>query len=474
MNRKLLVRITIPSVIVGLILFTACLLSIRYIRVLQNNMADILIENVRSQQAVQELEIEIRQLRFQTFAYLLKPQQDRLKRIELAQTNFEAALERVRKTALGEEEKALLHQIEVTYQQYTKEQDQLIEEAHGRPLPEAYKIADTHPVRLVVTPCQDLVRVNERKISQSVEESRSVSQEAYLAMVFMGVAGPIGGIVVGFGVTRGLRRSIYRLSVRVQDLAQHLEQDVGTVSVVADGDLEALEAQMQFIVQKVEEAARRLQEQQRELLRTEQLAQVGQLAAGVAHEIRNPLTGIKLLVEAALRPQSPRPINLEDTRVIHREVKKLEQTVQQFLNFARLPAPQIAPCDLRDVVRESWEAVQAKARQQHVEPTFRMPDQPVVVFADAGQLNTVLVNLFLNALDVIGTDGKVEIYLSAADGDMVRLRVCDSGPGIAPEIQDKLFRPFATNKPYGTGLGLFLSGRILDEHGGAISAMNRP
>jgi signal transduction histidine kinase len=210
------------------------------------------------------------------------------------------------------------------------------------------------------------------------------------------------------------------------------------------------------------------------LLRTEQLSQVGQLAAGVAHEIRNPLTGIKLLVEAALRPQSPRPLNLEDTQVIYREVKKLEQTVQQFLNFARLPAPQIAPCDLRDVIRQSWEAVQVKARQQHVAPLFHLPEQPVIVSADAGQLNTVLVNLFLNALDATGTDGKLEVYLSAEEKEAIRLRVCDSGPGIRPEIQDKLFQPFATSKPHGTGLGLFLSGRILNEHGGAISAMNRP
>jgi signal transduction histidine kinase len=474
MNRKLLFRITIPSVVIGLFLFAACLLSVRYIHRLQSNVADILNENVHSLQAVQQLEIHVRELRFHTFLYLLNPQPDRLKRIEASQSKFEAALEETRQRATTDEEKALLKTIRDTYDQYEKEQDQLIEEAHGRPFPEVYKIAEKHPVQLVVGPCQELLKINETKMSESAAESQRVSQEGYLALLFMGVAGPIGGLVIGFGITRGLRRSIYRLSVRVQDLAQHLEQDLGTVSVVADGDLDALEAQMQFIVQKVEEAAKRLQQQQRELLRTEQLSQVGQLAAGVAHEIRNPLTGIKLLVEAALRPQSPRPLNLEDTQVIYREVKKLEQTVQQFLNFARLPAPQIAPCDLRDVIRQSWEAVQVKARQQHVAPLFHLPEQPVIVSADAGQLNTVLVNLFLNALDATGTDGKLEVYLSAEEKEAIRLRVCDSGPGIRPEIQDKLFQPFATSKPHGTGLGLFLSGRILNEHGGAISAMNRP
>src|ERR1051325_2600889 len=402
MNRKLLIRFTIPAVIIGLFLFTAFLLSIRYIHRLQTNLADILNENVIRLQTVQELEIQVQRLRYHTILYLLIPQPDRILRIEDAQTNFETALADVRKVTTTEEEKALLQTIEAAYRQYKKQQEQLIEDAHGRPLPEVDKIAKKHPVRFVITPCQELLKINKVKMNESAAASQRASHEAYLAMLFLGIAGPIGGGIVGFGVTRGLRRAIYRLGGCVQDLAQHLDQDVGTVSVVADGDLEALDEKMRFIVQKVEEAAKRLQQQQRELLRTEQLSQVGQLAAGVAHEIRNPLTGIKMLVEAALRPLAPRPLNMEDTQVICREVKKLEQTVQQFLNFARLPAPQIAPCDLRDVVRQAWEAVQVKARQQHVEPAFHLPTQPVIVFADAGQLNTVLVNLFLNALDATG------------------------------------------------------------------------
>ena len=97
-----------------------------------------------------------------------------------------------------------------------------------------------------------------------------------------------------------------------------------------------------------------------------------------------------------------------------------------------------------------------------------------MVSADAGQLTTVMVNLFLNALDAMGTEGRLEVYLAPAEKGTIRLRICDTGPGIPPEIQERLFQPFATNKPHGTGLGLFLSVRILDEHGGAISANNRP
>ena len=480
MNRKLLLRITVPSVVFGALLVTACLLSVRYIHQLQANLAKIMARNVIRLQKVQELEIQVRRLRFHAFMYLLNPKIDRLVKMEEDQRQFESALDAAREVSASNgnhdlAQRDLLQEISENYQQYKKEQDNLIAQSHGQPLPEVYKIADRHQQLItdVIEPCQKLLRLNAARMEETRDESLRVSREGYLAMVFLGIAGPIGGLLVGFGVTRGLRRSIYRLSVRVQDLAQQFDQDLGMVSVVADGDLDALEEKMQFIVRKVEEAARRIQVQQRELLRTEQLSQVGQLAAGVAHEIRNPLTGIKLLVEAALRPKAPRPLNLEDTELVLREVKRLETTVQQFLDFARLPAPQIVPCDLREIIRQAWELVRMRATQQHVEPSMHLPEEPVMICADAGQLRTVIVNLFLNALDAIATDGRVEVHLAPSDHGVIRLRICDTGPGIPAEIQEKLFQPFATNKPHGTGLGLFLTSRILDEHGGTISASNQ-
>ncbi len=474
MNRKLLFRFTIPSLIVGALFFTVCLLSVRYVHRLHTSLEEILDDSVTSLQAAQELEIRVRQLRYHTLLYLLDPKPERLIPIEDDEKRFEAAFEVARAASNTDEETVLVRTIDKAYMEYKEDQHHLRAIAQKKPLLDVPKVSDTHPVRLVVIPCQDLLRLNKDRMSQSAEESHRLSREAYLAMIILGIAGPIGGLAIGIGVMRGLRQSIYRLSVRVQDLAQHFERDVGSVSLVADGDVEAMEDKMKFIVHKVEEAAKQLQEQQRELLRTEQLAQVGQLAAGLAHEVRNPLTGIKLLVEAALRPQARRPLNNEDTELILREVRRLEQTVQRFLNFARLPAPQTARCDLRDLVHQAWEVVQIRARQQQVEPVFQLPPDAVMVTVDPGQFTTVLVNLFLNALDAVGSAGRLEVHLTPADQGTIRLRVCDSGPGISAEIQERLFQPFASDKAHGTGLGLFISGRILEEHGGAISAANRP
>jgi two-component system sensor histidine kinase HydH len=473
-NRKLLIRFTIPSLVVGMSFFAACLISIRYIHRLQTNLADVLAENVTSLEVAQELEILVRQLRFHNFLFLLDPKEVRLAPIKTDEESFEEALQRARQVSKTDEERAQVSAIEEGYLAYKAEQARLRAATRGEALAEAYDAADSHRVRMVVKPCLELLAINKDKMTQVAEESQRVSQDGFMAMLFLGLAGPLGGLVVGYGLTRGLKKSIYRLSVRVQDMAQHLDRDMGSVSLVADGDIQTLEEQMKFIVQKVELAARQLQEQQRELLRTEQLSQVGQLAAGVAHEIRNPLTGIKMLVEAALRPQTPRSLNEEDLHIIFREIKRLEHTVQSFLDFARLPTPRTAPCDLAGIIERAWELVQARARQQHVELKVSVPSCPVVASVDAGQLTSVLVNLFLNALDVVGQGGKLEVRLTAEDKNPIHLSILDNGPGIPADIMARVFQPFATNKTHGTGLGLYLSARILQEHGGSISAGNRP
>jgi two-component system, NtrC family, sensor histidine kinase HydH len=474
MNFKLLLRVTAPAIGIGLLLFATCLASIRYIKRLQTNLVNILSDNVTSLQAAQELEIRVRQLRFHSVLYLMDPRPERLKPIEADQEHFEEALEVVRQTADTPEEEDCFRRIEEAYQDYQREQVHLRETAgRGRSGGEFAALLDSHPVRRVVQPCQELLRVNRERMEETALESQHVSEQANRAMLLLGLAGPVGGLIMGYGVARALRRSICRLSVRVQDMARHLDQKVASVSVVADGDIHHLDQQMQVIVQKVEEVAERLQQHQRELLRAEQLSALGQLAAGVAHEVRNPVTGIKMLVEAAVRPENPRPLGREDLRVIQREVARLEQTVQGFLNFARLPAPQQAPCDLRDVIHQALELVRVRAEQQHVAIRVEAPDRPVVASVDRGQLGMVLVNLLLNALDAMPQGGRLAVTLEQPRAGQLRLRVADTGTGIPPQIADRLFTYFATTKPTGTGLGLSLSRRIIEEHGGAITAQNQ-
>lgn len=480
MNRGMLFRVTAPAVAIGLLLLASCFVGVYYTYRLQSDLANILEQNVASVRAAQELEISVRQLRFHDVLYLMDPTSDRLKPIEEDRNRFFEALARARAASRTAEELKRVQDIEDGYRDYEKENKQEQSRAlsaAGRNDFDRKEFAgrvDSHPVRrFIVEPCQELLRANKAEMEQTAAANQEFGSQVRWAMALLGLAGPVGGLVLGYGVTRGLSRSIYRLSVRVQDMAHHLDSDVASVSVAADGDIRVLDRQLQYILGRVEEVAARLQQQQRELLRTEQLAAVGQLAAGIAHEVRNPLTGIKLLVEAALRPANPTPLNDEDLRVIHGEIDRLEETVQGFLDFARLPAPRRQECDLRDVIGRARDLGRARAEQQQVALTLTLPAEPVAVQVDPGQMTTVLVNLILNALDAMPHGGKLAVELTAPRGE-TQLTVTDTGPGIPASIVDRLFTPFVTTRPTGTGLGLSLSRRIIEEHGGTIAAENRP
>ena len=368
MSHKILLRVTAPAVVIGLLLFAACLASVGYISHLQYDLNTILSRNVASLQAAQELEIRVRQLRHHNLLYLMDPARGDLEVIATDQLEFEKALDAARGAGHADEVRA----IEESYQRYKNGQAELRAGAAANRTPAYFrKLVDSHPIHQVVNRCEELVSVNKQQMAQTAQESLRVSRQASWAMLLLGLAGPVGGLATGYGVARALSQSIYRLSVRVKDLAGRLDQDVGSVSVASGGDLHSLDRQMQAIVRRVEEVTERVQQHQRDLLRTEQLAALGQLAAGVAHEVRNPLTSIKMLVEAALRPRNPTPLNDEDLRIIHREVTRLEQTVQGFLDFARLPAPRRGLCDLREVVARSCDLTRARAERQNVEVVVR-------------------------------------------------------------------------------------------------------
>jgi signal transduction histidine kinase len=290
-------------------------------------------------------------------------------------------------------------------------------------------------------------------------------------MALVGVLGGFAGLVLGFVLARGLSRSIRRLQVQISDAAGKLGPPLPSVVMTREGDFRDLHNQVDQLTARIEAVVQELQQREREVLRAEQLAAVGQLAAGVAHEVRNPLTSIKMLVQLALEGRTGLP--QDDLRVIESEVRKMEQSLQTFLDFARPPKAERRLIDLHSIVSDVLGLTRGRAEKQGVAVSVTEPAGPILLTVDAGQIQQVVVNLILNALDAMPSGGRVRLAARAASG-WVEIEVADNGPGVPHELLPRLFQPFVSGKDTGLGLGLAISLRIAQDHGGTIFAMNRP
>ncbi len=218
----------------------------------------------------------------------------------------------------------------------------------------------------------------------------------------------------------------------------------------------------------------KLAETQAMAVRNEKLASLGLLAAGVAHEIRNPLTAIKAALFIQQKKFPPGSPEQADGKLVEREISRLERIVNDFLEFARPMQPELAelPADQPLLEVERFIGPQLAAANIRL---IREPSPALRIRADSSQIKQVLLNLVQNAADSIGRDGTINLRargerrrLAKGDTDVVILEVEDNGKGIPPEAQKRLFDPFFTTKDTGTGLGLAIAARIVENHGGTL------
>jgi signal transduction histidine kinase len=211
----------------------------------------------------------------------------------------------------------------------------------------------------------------------------------------------------------------------------------------------------------------------REMERAHQLATVGELASGVAHEIRNPLTGVLGAVELALKNRPPDDKATPLLEEAQQQLRRIEGTTQQLLNYARPPDLNDVDVDPNLLVERAVHIVSPQATAGgisiEVSPSPGVPN----VRVDPELLVQVLVNLMLNAIDEIASGGNITVRTEFHTPELW-IAVQDNGPGIPPEARADIFRPFYTTKSHGTGLGLSISGQLVERHGGSMRLEETP
>jgi signal transduction histidine kinase len=206
-------------------------------------------------------------------------------------------------------------------------------------------------------------------------------------------------------------------------------------------------------------------------LRRERLAVLGEFAAGVAHEIRNPLASMRMTLQLLERDAAAK--EAEDLRVVLDEVRRLEASVEDLLLYAGAPRLDKGSVDLAGEVRDAARVLRRQADHLGVEVAVEEAPGTPRVPGDAARLRTAAVNLLLNAVQASPRGGKVRARIQPAGGGVV-LEVADEGPGIPAEAGERVYEPFFTGRPGGTGLGLAVTRRIAEAHGGALSYRSGP
>lgn len=331
--------------------------------------------------------------------------------------------------------------------------------------------ATRHLETEVLLPCREYEGYNDRRVEDSTSGHERVLRQLAGGLALIGILGGVAGVVLGFGVARGLSRSIRRLRVQIRDAVGKLGPELPEIVLTGEGGFHGLHAEVDQLTGRIEEIVRTLQQREHEVMRAEQLAAVGQLAAGVGHELRNPLTSIKMLVQAG--QEDGGGLKSDDLGVIEDEVRRMERSLQSFLDFARPPKVERRPTGLVPLIQNVVGLVRGRAEKQHVAIEVELPPDGATVTADGEQLRQVFVNLCLNALDAMPTGGTLTLAVRKCKPARIAIEVADTGHGISKAILPRLFEPFASTKATGLGLGLVISKRIVEDHAGTIAAANR-
>lgn len=308
------------------------------------------------------------------------------------------------------------------------------------------------------------VRASTQRIASNLEYN---ARRLRAFSAAMGIIAVLIGLLVTTWVTMSLRPL-----GRLRNAARRIAAGDYASRIEEKGPAEVADLAREFNAM-----GRAVEEREREVVRSERLAAVGKMAAMITHEVRNPLSSIALnseLLEEELAALDAGDEAKELCRAIGREVDRLTAITEEYLTFARLPKPRLATGSVAALVDDLARFVTDDLASRGVTLEVIHADGVAPALLDWGQIRQAVLNLVRNAAEAVHARGGGHVWIrTLGEGDQVLIVVDDDGPGIPPELRERIFDPFVSTKDGGTGLGLALTHQIIRDHGGTIAVADR-
>jgi two-component system sensor histidine kinase HydH len=478
-NKNLRWRLSAPILIVGTLIFVFGALAAVYVHNEYQRRAEYVRRQFAGLNALQNLFVAERDVRYFLREFLLRgdaTQIEEARQLREASARFANEAESLAVTETGRE---LIRRIRAGEQRVQAGFEELREgtlPAKRQRVLELLEILENE----LITPTRQYFELKLQYMDEGLGRTQQFAQLLVFTMTILGLCGATAGLLYGLAVTRGIGRSLVQLSVPIRNAAGQLNEAVGPLTVQTHWQFEELPDVVEQMAEQVGDVIDQMRASQRRAERSEQLAAAGQLAAGMAHELRNPLTSMKLLVQTGQqRAETGAGLSARDLSILAEEIERLERVVTTILDYARPPQAKVSEIDLIPVVEKCAELMADRYRRRAVKLEVELPSAPKMVRGDASQLRQVLLNVLLNALDASLANQTVTVRL-AADTQSPRgqkndavIEVLDQGPGLPADPDVDIFEPFVSTKDTGLGLGLSISRQIAEAHGGTLTAANR-
>jgi len=438
----------------------------------------------QSVSVAKEMQVELTLIRGYTLTYLVDKSNQWLDSIQRRETRFIILLERARLNASSPEEHLYIQQISALFSNHRQNLIAASAKVRSFQIRQADALivfAAKNLLGTILEKSRSFILLNTMAEAEYEQEISRANAIILRVMIFLGIGGTLAGLILGWIISKMILSPINQMFLQIK--AASGGATLGNLEIANQDDIGQLGEKLKELITHINITQADLQRNKELLEYSNKYAVLGKVAPTLAHEIRNPLASIKMLVYTIKEETQVGEDIKHDLEIISAEIDRVEAFIQNFLKFARPAEPMLQPTDPSEVLREVVQLLKPNLKKNQISSEFQLSANGKTVMADSGQLKQVFMNLMINAIEIMPTGGNLilttrieapQIPGGSKDQEFVRISIEDTGPGIPEKVMQHLFEPFIKASEHGVGLGLSISQNIANLHKGWVEAENKP